>query len=244
MGEIFSRMDPGDWPLLFRTLTLGRLMGGTIHNLNGPLQVLSMQIELLTMDWDTLQRELEETAKTQAARERLSDIRENLLRLRAPLSRIEGILSHLQARWTPGRADEAPITHLQELLANGVEFWRNDLFFKHEVEVELRLQEGVFLPYPSDMVCMLMDGAMGRAILALRRLGGGTLSIETVSSPGTVEIRLAWRGREGAEEVPPGPLERETVELGWNLALRLAQDEGLKLRGEGEGIHITFPLPI
>ena len=230
----FKDLGPADRRALFRAVTLGRLTGGAVHNLNGLLQVVFMQLELLDMDLAGTQ---------EGPPEGPQEIRERLQRLRPTLGKMEALAGRLQSRWSAGGEGD-PVTRLSLLVVEGVEFWRNDLFFKHEVEVEMELKEEVILPLSPSTVCLLLDAAMGRAILALKAHGGGRLTLSHHGGHHRTELRLSWEGRDGGEEVAPGPLEREAVALGWELAQEEAHRLHIELReGRGE-IAMAFPLSL
>ena len=103
----------------YRCSTLGELLKGVIHNLNGSLQILSMQMELL-------QRALShQDAKVQ-------DQVKNCLR---QIDTFKGMLDLLIQKGVHDEQDSPQPININEILEEEVSLLHHNLFFKHHVRV-------------------------------------------------------------------------------------------------------------
>jgi hypothetical protein len=127
----------------FQNSKIGYLVKGIIHNLNSPIQILSMHIEMLKMDIvkglkaaesaralslpDTVTKQLKELADNlQRGADRMSEMED-------ALARIENIVNVINNRSQGGEDGKRPII-LKQVLEEELDFWNADLFFKHQVE--------------------------------------------------------------------------------------------------------------
>jgi len=113
----------------YRFSSLGELLKGIIHNLNGSLQILSMQMELL-------QRML--------AREE-DKIQDQVEKCLGQIDKFKGILDPLIQKGIHDEQDTPQPIHLNELLEEELSLLHHNLFFKHEVLVHKDLSS----PLPS-----------------------------------------------------------------------------------------------
>lgn len=130
----------------FQNSRIGHLVKGIIHNLNSPIQILSMHIEMLKMDIvkglnaaesaralslpDTVNKQLKELADNlRRGADRISEMEEALVR-------IENIVNVINNRSQGGEDGKRPII-LKQVLEEELDFWNADLFFKHQVEKHL-----------------------------------------------------------------------------------------------------------
>lgn len=123
-----------------RLSQLGRIVKGLIHNLNGPLQNLSMLGELLVKGQDQMDRlvldgmpDVSEQWAAGSAKQR-----QKLQRLTRQISDLADILRDFTLLIETER-NEAH-TNLEMLIEKVVKIFRADLFFKHHVEVDLHLE--------------------------------------------------------------------------------------------------------
>lgn len=104
----------------YRYSTLGELLKGVIHNLNGSLQILSMQMELL-------QRML--------AHEE-DKIRGHVEKCLGQVDKFKGMLDLLIQKGIHDEQDTPQPINLNELLEEELSLLHHDLFFKHQVRVQ------------------------------------------------------------------------------------------------------------
>ena len=124
---------------LFKESLIGKNAKGIVHNMNSPLQVLSMHIELLAMDLKAIQLQIEEEGLTSDA---ISQAGDRLRQIDEIISRINSLVKLVGDRvnQSENQQEEAPII-LNQIINEMVEFWKSDLFFKHKVNLDLRLPE-------------------------------------------------------------------------------------------------------
>ncbi|AEH45444.1 hypothetical protein Thein_1584 [Thermodesulfatator indicus DSM 15286] len=112
--EIFHQLLP--------KAACGHLIQGLIHNFSGPLQIISMQLEMLKF---SLSKEPEnELSKT--LRERLSQMEEQIVRLK----------DLLDAACVLTQNSPTPI-NINDVLKRMLIFWEADLKFKHDIPKNL-----------------------------------------------------------------------------------------------------------
>ncbi len=108
----------------YREATLGSLVKGLIHNLNGSLQILSMQMEML-------QRIVaKEKEKISAA------IPEQINQCLSQIDRFKVLIEELIPKGMIDEQEEPQMIQINELLKDILSLLRNNLFFKHQVRVE------------------------------------------------------------------------------------------------------------
>ena len=93
-----------------------------MHNINGPLQVISMNLEILKM-----QRENERNCP--------KSIWDRIEQVSTSLDRVSQITEALSRRKEKEDHEITPLV-LEDLIKNEIEFWHSDLFFKHNVSKE------------------------------------------------------------------------------------------------------------
>ncbi len=125
---------------LLRKAACGFLVQGIIHNMSGPLQILSMQVELMSTTLEGLSEiPAEEVVKIlEEQYQKVSQIADQVERLRSLLAAITEITE-----------DSPTMLDLNELVRREIIFWEGDLVFKHEVQKDLKLSPGPLLVYAS-----------------------------------------------------------------------------------------------
>lgn len=111
----------------FRDFLIGRLWHGVIHNINGPLQIISMNLELLKMLKDG---DPDFPEQLWGRIEQIVDSIDKIQHITNNLSRRK---EHPYSTWTP--------IVIEDVLNSELEFWISDLFFKHNVKKEIHLKE-------------------------------------------------------------------------------------------------------
>ena len=231
---------------LFQAATIGRLMAGTVHNINGPLQIISMQIELLKMELEGSRDSIlgglaaDDEARVEIARA-FARHEDRLNKIRASLAKLEEIASQQAVRAKKG-GDEAPFVQLSQLVLHSINFWRGDLFFKHEVEYSLEIDPEIYLPYPPTLLCFLLDVAMARAVYEVKRLRGARLRLfSAFKEGGGIELNLAWEGEPSGQDVSSDDeLERQLLEMGMMLAEREGGKNSIEMRSGPGRVSMLF----
>lgn len=124
---------------LFRLTCVGKLVGGLIHNLNGPLQNLGLDLEMAihTLKIDSL---LDEGLK--------KDIQSRLIRMQEEYERIDQLIK-ISSLKADADEDYHRFLHFNNFLNQELEFFKTNLYFKHNVHTELELQDN--LPSTSNL---------------------------------------------------------------------------------------------
>jgi len=106
------------------------LVQGLVHNMSGPLQILSMQMELMKASFARMMKDLDEECRQIIEQQlaKLSQIDDQVERLRKILNTINEVTE-----------ESATTLDVNQLLEELVTLWEGDLRFKHQVKKELRL---------------------------------------------------------------------------------------------------------
>ncbi len=119
----------------FRDSLIGKNIKGIVHNMNSPLQVLSMHMELLAMDLNHLSSlkcdNMEMEAGISQALNRLGQLEEIVEKINH-LVKLVGSRAYDEEH----ENDQGPVM-VKQLVEETIEFWKSDLFFKHKVDVDL-----------------------------------------------------------------------------------------------------------
>lgn len=111
----------------FKEFLVGRLWEGVVHNINSPLQIASMNLEILKMQKDS------GSAFPEPIWERIEQITDSI-------DRIQHITNILVKRKEFGESGPTAVI-LEEIIRNELEFWIADLFFKHNIKKDVVLGE-------------------------------------------------------------------------------------------------------
>lgn len=134
----------------FQNSKIGHLVKGIVHNLNGPIQILSMQIEILKMDIIKDMKAIESTLAISLpdnAVQSLHGLSDNMQRSMERLSQMDEALNRMGnmvnviTNRSQEREDGQRPLILNQVLEQELEFWNADLFFKHQVEKKLVLPD-------------------------------------------------------------------------------------------------------
>ncbi|MEW6327186.1 MAG: ATP-binding protein [Thermodesulfobacteriota bacterium] len=133
---------------------IGRLMKGVAHNMNGPLQVLSIQVELLKKlmaeegkilaDLGALSFFPGEGGKLLKDLESKQGIcARKIGQLEGELDRLHSMTDFIVSRCSSGEENNTSMVDLNEVIKDEIIFLHADLFFKHKVEKTLKLKESL-----------------------------------------------------------------------------------------------------
>jgi len=180
-------------PLLFkcfRDSLVGKNTKGIIHNINSPLQVLSMQMELLRMDCLKLKDRLRSGDASPKDLEALMDKSiERLAQVEEVVQKINHQISVIGARVSEtDDHDQGTPVMLNQLLEEHVEFWKADLFFKHKVELSMKLPEiSPVVVMREDLFRNVMDGIIFSCLEQIRNQPEPRMEIKCI--PGSEGVK-------------------------------------------------------
>ncbi len=176
----------------FQYSLTGRLGHGIVHNLNGPLQILSMQMEMVKMDimkcMGILNGNSPDLKTGDAAGispvclNEISRINERMDQVSEVTGRLESMIQILGYRGEDegGIKQPRPVEMLS-FVNEFIEFWSADLYFKHRVEKRLSLPDNsVFLMMDESPVLAMMDGIMSGFLWCIKAREGSSFGMTLV----------------------------------------------------------------
>jgi signal transduction histidine kinase len=133
----------------FRNSKTGDLAKGIVHNLNGPIQILSMHIEMLKIDSKKDLKAIESvlvSSLPNTAASQLKELANNISKKTKRFSQMEDALHRMEnmINIITNRSQEEEILKpliLSQVIKEELNFWDADLFFKHKVEKQLVLPD-------------------------------------------------------------------------------------------------------
>ena len=171
----------------FQNNMIGHLVKGIVHNMNGSIQILSMQIELSKMDIgkdletidssltlsssETLNRQLKEL------KAHLKKSKERLLQMEDMLYRIENMVNVIAYR---GQKEEngQKLFSIDRVVREELAFWNADLFFKHHVKKKTDLSDSPSLTLLNEnQLRDLVDSLLSACIGQMRKAEKGDLKV-------------------------------------------------------------------
>lgn len=109
---------------LSRSARVGSLIQGVSHNLNGVIQILSMEAEMI----HRMTKRVEEG--------RLAPLREKVEHCLGQIDKLKALLNNLQTLSASEEIQSSKKVHLNEVLEKVIAFFNHNLFFKHQVRVK------------------------------------------------------------------------------------------------------------
>ncbi len=159
--------------------SVGYLMHGVVHNMNGPLQVLSIQTELLKKIMGEEGDILSDLSALPACsseggellkmlEQKRSTCARKVGQLEKEMERLQELTSLVVSRCGSDESGGPAVTDLNEVVRNEVAFLHADLFFKHKTTKQIELTE----PLPSVSgryldLCQVLNHILQNAIEAL-----------------------------------------------------------------------------
>jgi len=170
---------------LFRLASFGKLIRGFTHNMNGLLQNLSMDIEMLILTFADGNHQDDHTSKGICTR---------LKRLEEDFDKMNNLLKISSDRVSQNE-EFIEVQSLKDLIQKNLEFLKFNLYFKHNVEMKLELQDNLPLVGSLPKNFMLALSWLLEALieeLEDQKIHG--LTIETVSGKSSVKIIISTMG--------------------------------------------------
>ncbi|MDP2798724.1 MAG: ATP-binding protein [Deltaproteobacteria bacterium] len=185
---------------------IGRLMKGVAHNMNGPLQVLSIQVELLkkiTAEGEKILADLGALSFSSGEGGKLLKDIENkqeicvkkIGQLEEELERLHGMTDFIVNRCSASEENNAGMVDLNEVIKDEVILLHADLFFKHKVEKTLKLKESLPLisaRYPD--LSQALNHILQNAIEAVVDAKEREIIVETGLNGGNVFVSVQDTG--------------------------------------------------
>jgi hypothetical protein len=152
--------------------TAGELLSGTIHNINNHLHVLDMQVELLNNKMDSIQ-----AGETQGLEKRLT-------RLSQASKGISDLIQETGKRQFYLQTESSQVD-ISEFLHWQYNFWGNNLFFKHHINLELDIasESPSSLQMPPCLLTFCIEQALKNALEACTADNAETLELRIAVQP-------------------------------------------------------------
>ncbi len=172
----------------------GKFVQGFVHNINGPLQNLTMLTEMLTSGLELQDRIFESNCgENEKWSELLGKQQKRLVQLREQISNLASDLREfMQLHEIERYGAEIDINALLKRMAK---VFRSDLFFKHHVKSELRLERN--LPHVKVLGRHLVPAIFHlfqNAVTAMKESSKKELVVETSMLDGQILVRITDSG--------------------------------------------------
>ena len=200
----------------YRYSTLGTLVKGIIHNLNGSLQILSMQMELLQ---GMLAKEGEKVNSSLLVKTKQCLDQADKLR---------GMIEVLLQKGIHEDQDTPQPINLNDLLEEELSVLNHNLFFKHQIDLKKGLASrlptlrGYYVDLSQGILNLIQNG-----LEAMEETPKKELSVITESSDREIQVRIADTGCGISEEIRPNlfrPFFTTKGEKHYGLGLFMARE--------------------
>ncbi len=192
----------------FQYSLTGRLGHGLVHNLNGPLQILSMQMEMMKMDimkyGSQSVRADSSDSGTALCAEFMDKAGERVEQATEVIARLETMIQIIGYRGQDDQAEKhARPVDMAEFLHELLEFWNADLYFKHRVDKNIFMPDGaIFVNMEEAPVLSMMDGLMAAFLGCIKAKQGSSFAMRLEpGESGGCRIELEHTGQAIPQEV-------------------------------------------
>jgi hypothetical protein len=196
---------------LLRKAACGFLVQGHIHNMSGPLQILSMQIELMRTFMERLPQ-----GNSPEAQKIYDTLCQKLEQSASQVERLRSLLGAI----SEAMADLPTTLDLNELLKKELVFWEGDLVFKHEVNKDLQLAEGPLTFYAPPFAINQGLCALFWSFVPELSKAKGALRLTTEAHEEGPRATISLIGAEVSPENPFLDLAKELLEPYSSLAVK------------------------
>ncbi len=223
---------------VFRDAVIGHLAKGFVHNLNSPMQIISMHLELMRSD-------LARIPGLVSDKEQLARTTETILarvdQIEDSLSKMDFFLRVVNQRKAAEVVGEVPVI-IPDLIRREIEFWQSDLFLKHQVHVDYDFPDPPHVvTIKESIVRDLVDGSVGLCLGRLKESDDKTIKIRLGSgSNGRLELAFEQSGKPFPElDAADWPLEDKLFFLPFLKAV--LQDCRADMELAGNRLKISLP---
>jgi signal transduction histidine kinase len=176
----------------YRYSTLGSFVRGIIHNLNGSLQILSMQMELLE---GALLKEGDKISPSLNAK---------MAQCQEQLDKLKATVEVLMQKGTRDENETSQPIHINDLLDEELSLWYHNLFFKHHIKVtksfspQLPPLQGRYLDFSQGLSNLIQN-----AVEAMEETPTQELCVATSSRNDRVQVMIRDTGCGISKEIKP-----------------------------------------
>ncbi|KMY69186.1 hypothetical protein AAU61_06730 [Desulfocarbo indianensis] len=183
-----------------RLALVGRLLRGLVHNFSGALQTVRLPLDLLEL---------------QVMRGGDMDLKAKMGSLQQGVSRLNDELNMLAGMSQQIYRQATEVLDLCGLAREQLTFWRADMFFKHEAQVDSQLPpnaQKVEASYAD--IALALNLLMANALESLHQNGKSSLRLEFVDRGGQVGLRIIDEGPGPSPQMAPRMFEPFTGDKG------------------------------
>jgi len=184
---------------------VGKLTSGIVHNLNGPLQILSMQIELFSreidkeiLDLQTIEKELTNDQQKSLINNLIDKLQkryERIKQLEITINKMEDIINVIAKRCRSSETINNTV-FVNQIIEEELLFWQGDLFFKHNVEKHVKLSNTpIFLQTDETKLRVIIDLMLAASIISIKDLDSPTLTITTDVNDDCIIVEIRQSGK-------------------------------------------------
>jgi len=231
---------------LLKMASIGKLMGGLIHNLNGPLQNLGLDIEMAN---HTLKGD------SKSDDDMFNTISNRLKRIEEEFERINQII-RVSSMKIMQDEDNSKSLHLNHFIQQELMFLNTNLYFKHNVHTELKFQDDLppLINLPKDLIPAL-SWFLNVIIEELESQEIPSLIVQTSLEDSCLELTIAteevnlskrFMGLLNQDTSSSKRLKLENNDEGMMLVLMVFQTGGISILSQDEpsGSKIILTIPI
>jgi two-component system, NtrC family, sensor kinase len=228
---------------LYKLASLGKVTGGLIHNINGPLQNIGLDLEMT-------QYMLKKDAEAGGGKE--SNILPRLRRIEEELERLNTMIKTSSNRIT--HTDNGFLS-FNDYLEQELFFLNTNLYYKHNVQTTFDLsdQPPLISSLPENSV-LAFGWLLQKVIEEIERAKESTLHIRAIKNDGFYEITIVTRLNDLVRTIDDmlqktdflsDRLRAPDNESGLMLILKIFHSDGIIIKagkGQSADIVICFPL--
>lgn len=228
---------------LFKLASLGKVTGGLIHNINGPLQNIGLDLE---MSQYMLRKEADDSGGKE------SNIMVRLKRIEDELERLNAMIKTSSRKIT---LSDNGFQNFNEYLEQELSFLNTNLYFKHNVETTLQLAEDTPLmnQLPENSV-LAFGWLLQKVIEEVEDLKKNSLVIMTEKEDESLKISVGAEITGLTDSIDDiltnTDLGSDSLKAGSNqtdlmLILKIFHSEGIRIKTQKERkvtLSVSFPL--
>jgi len=231
---------------LYKLASVGKLVGGLVHNLNGPLQNLGLEIEIALYSLKNEPNRKDDAVKSIVAR---------LGRMEEEHEKINSLIKTTSAK-TGGYADDGLSLNMIEYVRQEIFFLHTNLYFKHNVETEIIAEDDQISVenFSQDSLTALgwFMQAFVEEVESRKLIGliikfinhGSSLSIQFQTNGGTLSEKFMTQIQMAMTASPSLSPEKRDMGIFITTAIFLANGITMEFGNDTANSNITLNFPI
>lgn len=231
---------------LYKMASIGKLAGGLIHNLNGPMQNLGLAIEIAHLSIKNESKWDKSTAQ---------NILSRLKRMEEEHEKINSLIKTTSTRTIENIEPDNPFLNIYEFLKQEIIYLHTNLYFKHNVHTEITNVNNppLISSLPKDSL-MALGWLLQGLVEDIERQKLEGLAVKIISDDSNLKIIFSTQGGRLSEgflsqftddKSSTDIFKSDTMDLGIFLLLNIFRSNGIKLESEtgssSSSLRIIFP---